>query len=154
MDQGVLESTKRRYRKELLAFWQIQLTVQNPKHTVIEFWKKLNIKDAMFLIAAAWNDIPESTLQASWRNPLLSQGTRTENPVEEQPSVPELLKVLESIHGCDDCDEADVREWIGMECNDQGYQVLNDDEIVQTVTEPDTSNAMEDEEGRSYSFTL
>ena len=65
MDQGVIESMKRRYslKKLLLA----DLGTSNPEDTIIEFWKRINIKDAMFMVSAAWNDIPQSTIQASWR---------------------------------------------------------------------------------------
>ena len=69
MDQGVLESTKRRYRKELLRKLLLADTTtsagSDPELTVVEFWKKLNIKDVMFMITKAWNDIPESTIRAS-----------------------------------------------------------------------------------------
>ena len=101
----------------------------DPELTVIEFWKKLNIKDVMLMITKAWNDIPESTIQASWNKILINQGTSDEAS-EESPLVPELLHTLESIHGCGDCDEADVREWITMDSSDQGYQLLDDDKIV------------------------
>jgi len=39
----------------------------NPEDTIIEFWKRINIKDAMFIVSAAWNDTPQSIIQASWR---------------------------------------------------------------------------------------
>ena len=145
MDQGVLESTKRRYRKELLRKLLLYDTTtsaeDDPKLTVVEFWKKLNIKDVMFMIAKAWNDIPESTIRASWNKLLVCQGA--DGSSEESPIIPELLHTLESIHGCGDCDEADVREWITMDSSDQGYQVLND-EIVRAVTDVNTADDTEE----------
>ena len=59
--------------------------------------------------------------------------------------VPELLHTLESIHGCGDCDEADVREWITMDSSDQGYQLLDDDEIVRAVTDVNTVGDTEED---------
>ena len=116
----------------------------DPELTVIEFWKKLNIKDVMLMITKAWNDIPESTIQASWNKILINQGTSDEAS-EESPLVPELLHTLESIHGCGDCDEADVREWITMDSSDQGYQLLDDDEIVRAVTDVNTVGDTEED---------
>ena len=114
----------------------------DPELTVVEFWKKLNIKDVMFMIAKAWDDIPESTIRASWNKLLVSQGA--DGSSEESPIIPELLHTLESIHGCGDCDEADVREWITMDSSDQGYQLLNDDEIVRAVTDVNTADDTEE----------
>ena len=92
MDQGVLESTKRRYRKELLKKLLLADTSSedDPELTIIEFWKKLNIKDAMFMIAKAWNDIPEYTIRASWNKLLV--GEDAERSVEESAIIPELLR--------------------------------------------------------------
>ena len=77
MDQGVLESMKRRYRKELLRKLLLADSAASPEDdpelTVVDFWKKLNIKDVMFMITKAWNDIPESTIQASWNKLLVNQ---------------------------------------------------------------------------------
>ena len=89
MDQGVLESTKRRYRKELLR--KLLLADNGPELTVVEFWKKLNIKDAMFMIAKAWNDIPESTIQTSWNKLLIGQGR--DEPSEDSSTIPEATMV-------------------------------------------------------------
>ena len=146
MDQGVLESTKRRYRKELLKKLLLADTSaeDDPELTIVEFWKKLNIKDAMFMIAKAWNDIPESTLRASWNKLLVNEDA--EGSVEESAIVPELLHTLKCIDGCGDCDEVDVREWITMDSSDQGYQLLDDDEIVRAVTDADTTGDTEEDE--------
>ena len=137
MDQGVLESMKRRYRKELLRKLLLADSTASPEDdpelTVVDLWKKLNIKDVMFMITKAWNDIPQSTIQASWNKLLVNQDA--EGSVEDPPVVHEILHTLESIHGCGDCDEANVREWIAMDSSDQGYELLDDDEIIRTVTD-------------------
>ena len=64
----MIESMKRRYRKELLKKLLLaDAGTSNPEDTIIEFWKRINIKDAMFIVSAAWNDTPQSIIQASWR---------------------------------------------------------------------------------------
>lgn len=143
MDQGVLESTKRRYRKEVLKKLLLADTSaeDDPEFTIVEFWKKLNIKDAMFMIAKAWNNIPVSTLRASWNKLLV-----TEDAEGSVAIIPELLHTLKCIDGCGDCDEVDVREWITMDSSDQGYQLLDDDEIVRAVTDANTTGDTEEDE--------
>jgi hypothetical protein len=136
MDQGVLESTKRRYRKELLKKLLLADTstpsISNPALAIVDYWKKLTIKDAIFMVANAWNDVPQTTIAASWKQ-LLSQSITCDTPVEESVTIPELKQALGAIQGCEDSDEADIAEWIQLDANDLGYQILNDDEILQVV---------------------
>ncbi len=44
--------------------------------------------------------------------------------------ISEIQKTLEDIPGCQDCD---VEEWINLDSNDLGYEVLKDNKIVQSV---------------------
>ena len=81
-------------------------------------------------VEKAWDEIPPSGLQSSW-NKLFDPGSAA---VTEEPSViPEMLEIVEAIPGCSNCDERDIRDWITMDMNDQGYQLLNDEEIVESV---------------------
>jgi len=87
MDQGVIESMKRRYRKELLKKLLLaDAGTSYPEDTIIDFWKRINIKDAMFMVAAVWNDIPQSTIQASWRKLLKSSNSDGERSNDGQGS--------------------------------------------------------------------
>ena len=81
----------------------------SPEPIVFEFWKKLNIKDVMFMVAKAWNDVPDTTIQASWNKLLVTDNS--EQHVEEPPGVQEFINTLESISGCSDCDETNVKKW-------------------------------------------
>ena len=100
--------------------------------------------------AKAWDEIPQSTLQASW-NKLLREGGTS---VAEPSVVPEMVEALESIPGCGDCDEADVTEWVGMDSDDQGYEILGEDEIIQAVTETDICDSVEDDSGDELELPL
>lgn len=59
MDQGVLEATKRRYKRSML---QKLLLEDKEGRSVIEFVKKINMKDVVYMSAAVWDDIPASTI--------------------------------------------------------------------------------------------
>ena len=57
LDQGVLEALKRRYRKSLLL-------LEEPEgRSIIQFVKQINMKDVVYMTAAAWDDVP---LARSW----------------------------------------------------------------------------------------
>ena len=44
----------------------------DPELSVVSFWKQLNMKDVMFMVAKAWNNVPETPIQASWNKLLAS----------------------------------------------------------------------------------
>lgn len=62
MDQGVIVSMKRRYKK---LFMQNLIFCENEVQ-VEDFWKQYTIKDPIYNIAVSWQDIPEKTLKLSW----------------------------------------------------------------------------------------
>ena len=70
----------------------------------------------------------------------------SEQHVEEPPGVQEFIDTLESIPGCSDCDETNVKVWIEMDSKDQGYHIQDDDEIVKTVTEQNVEEDTSDTE--------
>lgn len=57
MDQSVIESFKRRYRKKF-----IQQLVSEENTTLQEYWKTYNMKNVVYNVADAWADVPEQTL--------------------------------------------------------------------------------------------
>ena len=60
MDQGVLEALKRRYCKSLLQKMLLE------GRSIIQFVKQINMKDVVYMTAAAWDDIPPLTIARSW----------------------------------------------------------------------------------------
>ena len=70
MDQGVLEALKRRYRSSVL---QKILLQDQAGQSIIECIKSINIKDVVYMSAAAWDDIPAVTLTKSWNKLLASR---------------------------------------------------------------------------------
>ena len=65
MDQGVLESTKHRYRKKLL---QRLIIADEMETSIIDFLKTVDMKMVIELVAEAWDEISSRTLQRSWKN--------------------------------------------------------------------------------------
>lgn len=64
MDQGVIEWLKRRYRRKYISSI---LEKSEEGHNLFEAMKSLNIKDAIYTIAAAWDELKPDTLRKSWR---------------------------------------------------------------------------------------
>ena len=144
MDQGVLEAMKRRYHKALL---QKLLLEDREGRSIIEFVKKIDMKDVVYMAAAAWEDVPPSTLVKSWKKLL-----RTENSAEQSTSTTESEKdsdeVLQLAQQLDsNIQLEDVNEWVNVKSNDQGYQLLSDEDIVRKVSQTDNTEVTEEESG-------
>ena len=140
----MLEAMKRRYRKALL---QKLLLEDREGRSIIEFVKKIDMKDVVYMAAAAWEDVPPSTLVKSWKKLL-----RTENSAEQSTSTTESEKDSDEVLQLDQQLDSniqleDVNEWVNVESNNQGYQLLSDEDIVRKVSQTDNTEVTEEESG-------
>ena len=148
MDQGVLESLKRRYHKSPL---QKLLLHDQEGYSMIEFIKKLNVKDAVYMSAEAWEDIPPLTLSKSWLK-LLGTGHRIRETSEEMvegETCEELTIQLDS-----NLSDRDISDWVNADSSDPGYALLSDQDIIQQLTCSNpplpTEDESEDEESCNH----
>ena len=152
MDQGVLEALKRRYRRLML---QKLLLQDQAGQSVIEGLKNINIKDVVYMSAAAWDDIPALTLTRSWNKLLASDkitesDKQPENDDSQEQSVESLAKELDP-----NLSDEDIANWIKEDSNDPGYQLFTDKEIIQQVVSPSAveDRDMEDDEDQDEPTT-
>lgn len=78
MDQNVIQTIKMYYKKALLY------KVLSKESSVIQSLKETNLKDVVFDLSNAWENLSEKTIICSWRNvwpdmPLLEQFNRRKN---------------------------------------------------------------------------
>ena len=149
MDQGILGSVKRRYKKSLLHF----LVVQNDcsSKSIPEIVKELTNKDAVFWAAQAWEEINQETLMNGW-NKLLQKPdfppseSPSENPVlsvHDTTEVGELFDSLGRSEGDDSWQSPD--NWLNEDSSESGHQLLEDDEIVASINNTDAANNSDSE---------
>lgn len=129
MDQGVIESVKRRYRRKLLTSL-IEKDGENA--SVIDLLKKMNIKDVVYMIAESWLELPESTLINSWHK-------IWSNEIEEEMMVApaelcsaDFISAFKHLDGCQDVDTEDVDQWLAVD-KDLQEETLSDEDIVAAV---------------------
>lgn len=154
MDQGVLEAMKRRYRKAMLR--KLLLEDQEGR-SIVDFVKKIDIKQVVYMIASAWDDVSSLTIAKSWHN-LLGSG---DNCGENQPNVQSTETSQASVQSDDQstCEmliheldgnltNEDVSSWLNSDSSDPGYQLLSDDEIIDSITThiPDDDGSDEEED--------
>lgn len=147
MDQGVIEWLKRRYRRKYISSI---LEKSEEGHNLFEAMKFLNIKDAIYTIAAAWDELKPDTLRKSWRKLWPQVMTENEHTEDEQNNdALEIVKDLQTLEPNVPANE--VEEWIN-ECDKDcdTFEELNDDQIVAAVSQ-ETVN--EDSDGEDEPST-
>ncbi|XP_046662996.1 jerky protein homolog-like [Homalodisca vitripennis] len=142
MDQGVIEKLKRMYKKQVLR--RLLLADAN-EESVVQFAKKLNVKDCSYMIADSWSNMKESNLKNAWNKILEKTREKIEPKVTDQEDVDEFLELYGEIPGFSECDIQDTENWLTMD-NDPGFQILNDEEIVSLVLAEDTTQHDSDED--------
>ncbi|XP_067215686.1 jerky protein homolog-like [Linepithema humile] len=122
MDQGVLETLKRHYRRFLL---QTLLENSSNNKTFKECLLAINMKNVIYWSAQAWDAIQRSTIQKSWAK-ILNSDSQSDEVLDNI----DLYSMMEQIPGCANVEKNDTDEWAnGDDCEHE----LTDDEICQLV---------------------
>ena len=153
MDQGVLVTVKRHYKRALL---HKLLLVDNNGHSMVSFVKTIDMKDVVYFSAASWEQISSLTLSRSWLKLLGSHSITSENPEEhshesaesalppeqsDEASCEELLQLLDKY-----LTDQDVQNWAQADSNDPGHQLYTDNEIISQVLGSEPSSEEETDE--------
>lgn len=131
MDQGVIETMKRLYRKELMMNLLDEVDL-------MKFWKSFTIKDAIFTVANAWSGVKETTIKkAFYKIMTLEEDESIVEHDDEETTITELTELVRSADSFKEIDETEVERWTQCDKNEPGYQLLNEDDIViQVLNQP------------------
>ncbi len=140
MDQGVLESLKKRYRKNLLRELLLKYEDEGLKTRV----RGITIKDAIFWLADAWDSMPESTLRRSWSKLLdLEDRVYGESVENVEPNLnTDILDLINNIPGGPELSAQDIEEWMQ---SDEPDFTMTDDEVAKLVLRNEDKRDGEDE---------
>ena len=161
MDQGVISAFKRRYQRkyleEVLAIEETEEDIDEDHRgeRTLENIKKYNIKDAIYNMAEAWNDMKATTLSNAWNKLLVKKDDDPEMFDFEGFEGFEAVDFARLLRDAGEkATEEDIREWI--EDNDEvgGHEVLTEEEIVASVVGGEEGSDAEEEDDvrstRSY----
>ncbi|XP_060845567.1 jerky protein homolog-like [Rhopalosiphum padi] len=139
MDQGVIEKLKRIYRKQILRHLLLADSVKN----VASFYNNFNLKDACYMLAESWQSITTQNIKNAW-NKLwpIAEVIHEEQKIQE---ISEITNLLKSIPGFEGNNEVDVNDWLENDANNLGFEILNDDEIVDSVKRTELSFGIEND---------
>ena len=136
MDQGVLETIKRWYKRDLLLHL---LNEENEGLNIAQFTKTLNILDAILMSAKSWSEVEESTLARSWSK-LLSLLDVPER--EASDTSLQIDMVMDELH----VPAEERSDWLTLDKNDPGYHEYTDKELVTHVREESEENDEEEDD--------
>lgn len=125
MDQGVLASLKKRYRRKLLS--SLILTMEEDNDLLSKL-KKIDLLDVIGWVTQCWDELEPITLVRSWRKLLKHSGN--EFSEQEKCETSDLVALMKKIPGCENTIEDDVSEWMDL---DGASEPLGEDEIVAAV---------------------
>ena len=157
MDQSPISFTKKNYKKRLMR----KLLIEGDYEKIENFLKELKLRDCLEMFSKGWFDVSQTTLQNAWK-PLLgnlgSQKRVVNSPekiiynedsssceTHDSLEVPHLAyEFCEHLTKClsktdEDSEElknkvkSKIEEWFNTEEIDDGWDVLSDTEIVQSV---------------------
>ena len=141
MDQSVIETFKRLYRKQMLR----KLLLTDETEDSDSQHAKIDMKDCCIMAADSWNLVKSSTLKKAW-NKILNK-EKNDSGLEESSTENEECKTIKEMGRILSYEENQINEWLNTDVHDPGYQILNDDEIVDEIqgekeTEEKKTNAL------------
>jgi hypothetical protein len=154
MDQGVILSCKRLYKKkqlqDCLVFFEDEAGSSNNlgEQTLMNL-KNYNIKNALFNWASSWKEVKTTTIINAWKKLLTCENDNEQdfNEVEDD----DYRNILQSA-GERDTNTENIREWLDEDVHEVGHIVQSEDEIAagidgrQTGEVSDDLNSEEEEE--------
>ncbi|GFU91214.1 hypothetical protein TNCV_4925441 [Trichonephila clavipes] len=111
------------------SFAEITFGRKTKKKVVAAFVEKLNMKDACYMFAKAWDSLERQSLKNS-SNKLWPDLKGEKDLNADRREV--ITDFVQSIPGFQECDE---QIWMACDAENCGLQMLNEDEIVTSVQE-------------------
>lgn len=129
MDQSVIETLKRRYRKK---FMQELLSEDVP---LKDYWKSIDLKNVVDNVADAWTEVAPETLERSWNKVWPANESASSEIIDECTAV--TNEFLADTTSALNLESGEFEEWLHCDDADVGYQLLTDEEIIELVVEED-----------------
>nr|XP_053652696.1 uncharacterized protein LOC128702480 isoform X3 [Cherax quadricarinatus] len=141
MEQGVIQTIKSNYRRDFLR------KLAHFHGSIQDFQAAYSMKDAIYSVACAWNDIKSFTLRKAWiklwPNVMFDVSSEEEDfegfGLQAKKSVFSILDVFKnalppsavaSLH------EDDFQEWLDADQTAELTREVTDDDIIQSVLNP------------------
>ncbi|XP_012264382.2 jerky protein homolog-like [Athalia rosae] len=143
MDQGVIETMKRLYRRNLM-------TNLIDDSDLLSFWKSFNIKEAIYAVACAWNGVKSQIIERAFQKIMpATDDIEVQNDtsdISENTLSPEAFAaVFREVDGSADFEETEIHSWLQCDKSVSGHQVFTDEELAREALQRLDSTSMESE---------
>ncbi|CAH0729636.1 unnamed protein product, partial [Brenthis ino] len=142
MDQSIIETLKRLYRKQFLR--RLLSVDEDNVQVVLSFLKQMSLKECCYMVVNAWDLIERKTLEKAW-NRILKRENEYSITNSDDSILVDINELMSNIQICKECDADDMKEWLTCDSNDQGFQIMSDDEIVENMLQVNEQQEMQDE---------
>ena len=153
LDQGIIAAFKRNYRRNLTVM------MVDSRMTVSDYLRSLNLKEAIYLLGQAWNDVTKRSINGCWNKGLGDAFQDDESDSDFDGFAPEdVIEAEKRMKENEDIDLRTAREVFGLEISKKSldqwtrvdddaptFEKLTDKEIIQQVTEADETLEEDDE---------
>ena len=154
MSQSPISVTKKNYKRNLMK----KLLIEGDSEKIETFLKELKLRDCLEMISKGWSNVKQTTLQNAWK-PLLGNLESQKPKIHHSFEVPlPVYEFCEHLAKClsktnEDIEEmtkrvkSKIEEWFNAEEGDNGWEILSDTQIVQSVL--NDQHNLDDFESRS-----
>ncbi|XP_001604398.2 jerky protein homolog-like [Nasonia vitripennis] len=143
MDNESLESIKMNYEHKLL---RSIISAQDDGETMADHLQKINLRDFIYWISNAWDEVKPSTIVKCWKKLLADNEESNEvffdDPQEVNPAV--IQDMLRRINDYRDISADDVAKWIAE--NHETSRISIDNHIIEIVVKDTNEDLVDDAE--------
>ncbi|XP_033215053.1 zinc finger protein 37-like isoform X1 [Belonocnema kinseyi] len=138
MDQGIIQSMKRNYKKIFLR----RMRADENSGNIVNFVKSWTLLDTSFAAASAWDNVSEITISKCWKKLL---GDQTPFVEESDPVVTDVTDLLNSVTSSEIHSNKDVEEWFQNEENLETCKNLTEKESVEDASYSENEKSESDD---------
>lgn len=128
MDQGVIESMKKNYKKIFLQ--KLLLEDAHDDKGIVQFFKKWTLYDTVCAVASAWDNVKQKTLSSAWKNLLGKEFLSSTADTVVDHVITNMLNAIDSTYSYS---EVQIDSWLQEDAATSTCRELTDQEIVAKV---------------------
>ncbi|KAL3273046.1 hypothetical protein HHI36_014502, partial [Cryptolaemus montrouzieri] len=121
------------------------LSVEDNVEVVLSFFKVMNLRKYCYMVADAWDLIERKSLNKAWNRVLNQENYNSITNMDDSISW-EMNEVMSKLQICQDCDDDDTKKWVTCDSNNQGFQIMTDDEILKNILQMNEQQEMQEDE--------
>lgn len=111
------------------------------------FWKRLNLKEAIYAVARAWSEVKQTNIKRAFDKIMtLTKDEEDCTEDENQLSIEDIASIASQIKGLEEIDNAKIQEWIECDHDEKGYQNIIDEDYLNNQTSAESSDKSSDDD--------